>query len=141
MSDNDENKGNIGFWLGVILGGLIGAAVTYLAAADDKDELKRNLIKKGKILLKNLGEFKEGVEEKGAEIKEDVVGRVEEVREGIQEKAEEIPEVAQEAVEKVQEEANKAIANIVKAADKAEIQAHQKARNFFLSKGRPLAKK
>ena len=64
----------------------------------------------------------------------------EDVKEEVQEKVEEIPEVAQEAVEKVQEEADKAIANIVKTADTAEIQAHQKARKFFLSKGKPLVK-
>lgn len=147
MSDFDEfeenqtesHSGGSGFWLGAILGGLLGAGIAYLVT-EDKSQLRKNLIKKGKILLEHWDDFKDDAEKSGRKVEKRLVAEFEDIKEGAQEKAEEIPVVAQEAVEKVQEEANKAIANIVKTADKAEIQAHQQARKFFLSKGKPLAK-
>jgi len=109
MSEEPENKsGHGGFWFGMILGGLIGAVLAVFATADDKDELKKNLLKKGKIFLKHLGDIREEVEEKGEDVKEGVVEKLSEVKE---------------------------------AADKTETRIHQKARKFFLSKGRPLVKK
>jgi len=133
------NGGSSGFWLGVILGGVVGAAIAYLAT-DDKSQLRKNLIKKGRVLLEHWDDFKEDAERSGRKIEKKVAAEFEDVKEEVQGKVEEIPEVAQEAVENVQEEADKAIANIVKTADTAEIQAHQKARKFFLSKGKPLVK-
>ena len=147
MSDFDEieenttelHGGGSGFWLGAIFGGLLGAGIAYLVT-EDKSQLRKNLIKKGKILLEHWDDFKEDAEKSGRKIERRAAAEFEDIKEGVQEKVEEIPVVAQEAVEKVQEEADKAIANIVKTADTAEIQAHQKARKFFLSKGKPLVK-
>ena len=136
---SDRGGGN-GFWLGVVLGGVIGAAVAYLAT-EDKSQLRKNLIKKGKVLLEHWDDFKEDAERSGRKIEKKVSAEFEEVKEEVQDRVEEIPAVAQEAVENVQETANKAITEIVRAADKAEVQAHHQARKFFLSKGRPLVKK
>lgn len=136
MSDSSQegnHNGNL-FWLGMVFGGIVGATAAFLATADDENKIKRTLIKKGKTLLENLGEFKEDVEEKGEELKE-------EVQERVQEGMKEIPEVAQEAVENVQKAANSAISEIVKAADSAENSVHHEARKFFLKKGKPLLKK
>jgi len=133
--DKDQNStSHHGFWLGMILGGLIGAAAAYWASTDDKDELKKDLLKKGKILLKNLDELKEEAQEKGTEIKEVVEEKVEK---GV----EEIPEVAQKAVRSVQGVADRAIGEIVKAAGDVENSAHRQARKFFLKQGKPLVKK
>jgi len=52
------NGGSSGFWLGVILGGVVGAAIAYLAT-DDKSQLRKNLIKKGRVLLEHWDDFKE----------------------------------------------------------------------------------
>ncbi len=147
MSDIDEIEGNnaegrggsSGFWLGVVLGGVIGAAVAYLAT-EDKSQLRKNLIKKGKVLLEHWDDFKDDAADKGKEIQKEVVEKFDDVKENIQDKVEELPDIAQEAVEKVQEEANRAITQIVKTADNAEVHAHQQARKFFLSKGKPLVK-
>jgi len=82
MSNEVEKKGNhVDFWLGVVLGGLVGAALALFVATDDKDELKKNLLKKGKILLKHFGDLCKDVEEKGEEIKEGVVRKIEKVKE------------------------------------------------------------
>jgi len=141
---DDKDKGlNSGFWLGMIFGGIVGAVVTYLAT-EDKSQLKKSLLEKGKILLEHWDDFKDEVEEKGKKlekVEKKFVGELEETKEEAQEMIAEIPAVAQDAVERVQQEANEAIANIVKTADNAEIQAHRQARKFFLSKGRPLVKK
>lgn len=140
MNEEENSRTKSGFWLGMILGGLVGAVAAYLAV-DDKSELRKSLITKGKILLDHLEDFKDEAVEKGEEIKEGVVEKIKDVREEVQDKIEEIPEAAQEAVENVQEVANEAIAKIVKVADKTEANTHKKARLFFLKKGKPLVKK
>lgn len=140
MNEEENSRTKSGFWLGVILGGLVGAVAAYLAV-DDKSELRKSLLKKGKILLDHLEDFKDEAVEKGEEVKKDVTEKISDVKEEIRDKVEEIPEVAQEAVENVQEVANQAISQIVKAADKTEANAHKKARLFFLKKGKPLVKK
>lgn len=147
MSDFDEieenttegHGGSGGFWLGAVLGGLLGAGIVYLVT-EDKSQTRKNLIKKGKVLLEHWDDFKDDAEKSGRKIEKKAVAEFADIKEGVAEKVDEIPTVAQEAVEKVQEEADKAIANIVKTADSAEIQAHRQARKFFLSKGKPLAK-
>lgn len=147
MSDFDETEentaechnGGSGFWLGAILGGLLGAGIAYLVT-EDKSELRKNLIKKGKVLLEHWDDFKDDAEKTGRKIERKAAAEFADIKEGVVEKVDEIPTVAQEAVEKVQEEADKAIANIVKTADSAESKAHRQARNFFLSKGKPLVK-
>jgi len=139
-NNTSGNGGSSGFWLGVILGGVVGAAIAYLAT-EDKSQLRKNLIKKGKVLLEHLDDLKDDAADKGKEIQKEVVEKFDDVKENIQDKVEELPDIAQEAVEKVQEEANRAITQIVKTADNAEVQAHKQARKFFLSKGRPLVKK
>lgn len=140
MDELEQKRQNSGFLLGIVLGGIVGAAVAYLAV-DDKSQLRKNLIKKGKVLLNYLDDLKDDVADKGKEIQKEAVKKFGDVKENIQDKVEELPGIAQEAVEKVQEEANKAIIQIVKTADKAEVQAHKQARKFFLSKGKPLVKR
>ncbi len=140
MDEPEKKSSNTGFLLGAILGGIIGATIAYLAT-DDKSQLRRNLIKKGKILLENLDDFREEAGERGKKIEKEVVKKIEEVKEELQDKIEQIPEVAQEAVETVQRAADKQVAKVVKVADKTENKLHQNARKFFLKKGKPLAKK
>jgi len=120
VSETPESSGgkSSGFLLGIILGAIVGAAAAYLAT-DDKSNLRKQLLKKGKVILDHWEDFKDDSSEKAQEIKEAVV-----------EKVESIPEAAQEVVE-----------NVKKTADKVEMQTHKQARNFFLSKGKPLAKK
>ena len=114
MTDN-ENHSNNGFWLGVIVGGLLGAVVAYIFGSEDKEELKKKLREKGKILLKNLEDFKEKVGESSEGLREKMVSEVGEV----EQKVGELPETVQDAVQTVK----------------------KSAKNFFLKKGKPLAKR
>lgn len=140
MDEVEQKNPNNGFLLGVVLGGIVGAAIAYLAV-DDKSALRKNLVKKGKILLDHLDDFKEDAEQKGMQIQKEVVKRIEEVKEEVADKVEQIPETTAAAVETIQKAADKEVARVVKVADKAENNLHQKARKFFLKKGKPVAKK
>lgn len=151
-NDFEEKNTSVDFWLGLIIGGLLGGALTYLFAVDDKDEFKRSLIKKGKTLLNNLGELSKEAQQKSQELREKATEKITEIQneiqeeaqefqEEIEEKAQELPQLAQEAVTKVKEEANKAIQNIMETAEEIKNQSPQKSPKFFLSKGKPLIKK
>lgn len=56
--ENRKHSDN-SFLTGLVLGGMIGAGVAFLFGKDDKDELRKELVKKGKTALKNLGEILE----------------------------------------------------------------------------------
>lgn len=47
---SEEKKGE-GFMLGFLIGGLIGAAASFLLGVEEGNEIKRTIKKKGKILL------------------------------------------------------------------------------------------
>lgn len=128
--DNEEGQVHhgSGFLIGLLVGGLLGAAAAYFAAADKED--KEGLVAKGRELWGNIKDFREGVGEKGEGVAEEV-----------KEKEEDFPDVAQDAVESVQVAAKEAIAKITQVAEKTENKARYPTRKFFLSKGRPLAKK
>lgn len=69
MNDN-ENRSGRGFLMGMILGGIIGAAAAYLLGGEDREKAKRILKQKGKLLLGSLDDFGDKVGEIGEEVKE-----------------------------------------------------------------------
>lgn len=142
MNDTNEEHGNSGFWFGLAIGGLVGAAAAYLATTDEKE--RKKLLKKGKQILGSLEDFGGEVIEKGKEVKEVVTDKFEEVGDFVEEKTPVVAEAAQEAMAKVQETAQDAIARIEEAAENAGDQAHQfqkSAKKFFLHRGLPVRKR
>lgn len=135
MPDDQQEHGN-GFWIGLAVGGLLGAVGSYLATTDEKQ--RKLLIAKGKQLLENLEEFGESAIEKGEEIKEVVVDKAQKVEKIIEKKAPEVQEMVQEKVEDASEDieeiAKEAIAKIASATQSAQKTG---AKRFF-SKGRAL---
>jgi len=119
----EENKNKNGFFLGVLLGGLIGGVAAYFLSSEDQEEARKNIVKKGKVILKNLDETYEDVKDKGVEVKE-----------AIQEKAE-------ETVENVQDAAQEAVKNIGNTTKRVEKQVTRNASRFFMRQGRSLQKK
>jgi len=77
MNENEERE-NSGFWLGLFIGGLVGAAAGYLLSSEDKKKALDELKKKGKALLENVGEWKEEMIDKGEEVKKVVEGEIKE---------------------------------------------------------------
>lgn len=54
------------FLTGLVLGGVIGAALALIFGKDEDDQLKKTLVKKGKTVLRNLGEI---IEDERADLK------------------------------------------------------------------------
>lgn len=145
---NDENnESNNGFWIGLIVGGILGAGASYLLGIEDKEEAKKKLLQKGKWLLENFEEIGEKVEEKGEEIKEKATEQVAEVKKEVEEKVKDLPEIAQEAVENVQKAAQEAVENIVNAVEENEEVLVEKpvkekkassGKRFFFKKGKQI---
>ncbi|MCL5091116.1 MAG: hypothetical protein M1514_03845 [Patescibacteria group bacterium] len=138
MNDNEEHSN--GFWFGLAIGGLLGAAASYLATTDEVE--RKKLLKKGKLLLENLEEF-------GGNVGEQVEEKVEKVTKLIEKKAPEMVEVAsdtvgdtaddvkkiaQEAIEKI----TASVENLEKTAKKVEKKGFA---NVFLRGGRPVIKR
>ncbi|HUV72585.1 MAG TPA: hypothetical protein VMW25_06280 [Clostridia bacterium] len=119
MNKEEKNQEHSGFWLGMVLGGLLGAAGAFYAATEDKEELREKLVERAKWFLDNLDELKDRVGETGEELREKAI----ELPEMIEEKSENIEEIAKEAIEK-----------ITSATQKAQ----KKGIKTFFSKGKPL---
>lgn len=78
-----EEKKKDGFLLGLVIGGLIGAAAAFLLDKEDSEKVKKIIQKKGKILLDSLEDFSEDtvsdVKEKVQEIPETVSAKVDDL--------------------------------------------------------------
>jgi gas vesicle protein len=120
---SDEGPEGNGFWIGLIVGGLLGAGASYLLGMENKEEAKKKLLEKGKWLLENFGEIGEEIKEKSLEVKDEAAERVSEVRDEIEEKVKDLPEIAEEAVENVQKAAQEAVTSIVNAVEAKEIES------------------
>jgi gas vesicle protein len=92
---NEEGTPPGGFWLGLMVGSLLGAVTAYLTVTDEKD--KRKLIARGKELLGKLEDFGQEIGEKGEELGKDVIETVS----GVSEKVEELPQLAKPVVRAV----------------------------------------
>lgn len=66
------------FLTGLALGGIIGAGLALVFSKDEGDELKKSLIKKGKTMLKNLGEIVEENENKEKKVEKEEKGDLKE---------------------------------------------------------------
>lgn len=115
MSEAENSHNGNGFLIGLVVGGLLGAAAAYILGTEDKDELKKKLKEKGKILLDNLEDMESAIGKKTEGLREKVADQVEIV----EEKVKEIPETVDDAT---------------KTAKKS-------FKKFFFRKGRPLVKK
>lgn len=145
---NDENnENNNGFWIGLIVGGILGAGASYLLGIEDKEEAKKKLLQKGKWLLENFDEIGEGIKEKSLGVKDEAVQKVNEVKDEIEERVRDLPEIAEEAVENVQKAAEEAVENIVNAVEENEEVLVEKpvkektassGKRFFFKKGKQI---
>jgi len=124
----DNNKDNNGFWAGLVVGGLIGAVAAYFLSSEDKEKLRKEIGKKGKLLLRNLEDFGQDAIDKGEEVKE----AIEDKAELIEKKVQKLPKVAHKTIADVQEAAQTVGGNI---------NATKKSfKKFFSKKGKSLAK-
>ena len=73
MNSEGKNEGKKVFLTGLLIGGLLGAAVAYVLGTEDKEELKRQLKKKGKLLLDSLDDFGEKAEKAGRQMEKKIV--------------------------------------------------------------------
>lgn len=55
--EEQQDSHNNAFLAGLVLGGVIGAALALVFSKDENDQFRKTLIKKGKTVLKNLGEM------------------------------------------------------------------------------------
>ena len=148
---NEEENNTSGFWLGMILGGAIGAVAGYLLNSKDKRQALEEIREKGKLLLENLGTLKDEIVEKGEKVKraveEEVVEVVKEVKEAKQDVADEmegVPEAAREAIEKVEKAAQEAVKNISESVKTSNTYVDPRKKGFgkiFFKKGNALVKK
>ncbi|OGD87981.1 hypothetical protein A3D81_00020 [Candidatus Curtissbacteria bacterium RIFCSPHIGHO2_02_FULL_40_17] len=98
MSDHEKNNlpaGRQGNISSLIVGIVIGAAVTYLFTNKEGQKLKNKLLAEGEKLLSSLRESLEEVEEETKEAREEIGQKlssgVEEVKEKVEEEVTEIP--------------------------------------------------
>lgn len=127
---NEEENNTSGFWLGMILGGAIGAVAGYLLSSKDKRQALEEIREKGKLLLENLGTFKDEIVEKGEKVKKAVEA--------------ELPQTAKEAIEKVEKAAQEAVKNISESVKASDIYVDPRKKGFgkiFFKKGNALVKK
>ena len=100
MSEANDKNENHGFLLGLIVGGAIGAAISYFLNSEDKEKALIALKEKAGVLLENFGEFKEDFVDKTQEIKEEVEEKTQEIIEEVKE----LPQTVKQTVEKAVEE-------------------------------------
>ncbi len=138
MSEEENNTS--GFWLGMILGGAIGAVAGYLLSSKDKRQALEEIREKGKQLLENLGTFKDEIVEKGEKVKRVVEAEVEDIASEM----EGVPQAAKEAIEKVEKAAQEAVKNISESVKTSNTYVDPRKKGFgkiFFKKGNALVKK
>lgn len=148
---NEEESSTSGFWLGMILGGAIGAVAGYLLNSKDKRQALEEIKGKGRLILENLGDFKDEVVEKGERVKKvvvaevvDVAQEVKEAKEAVAQEMEGVPEAAREAIEKVEKAAAEAVKNISDSVKSSGSRIDPRKKGFgkiFFKKGEALVKK
>ena len=55
----EKHRSDNSFLTGLVLGGVIGAGLAFIFGKEEGEEVRKTLAKKGKLLLKNLGEILE----------------------------------------------------------------------------------
>jgi len=140
--NENENKGG-GFWLGLAIGGLVGAVTSYFALTDDKQ--RRKLLKKGKAIIEGLEDFGGDVVDRGEEIKDQVSDKIEGVSEVVEEKKPQVTKATKKAVKQIKAVASDAVEKIEDVAEGASDTAvgikKSVIKKFFFRKGKPLVKK
>lgn len=90
MSDSEKNNN----FSSLVVGVIIGAAITYLFTNKKGQKIKDHLLKEGEKLL-------EGISDIASDLEENVTKKLEEGKEEVEEKVEEAPEVPQH-IEQIQ---------------------------------------
>jgi len=148
---NEEENNTSGFWLGLLIGGAVGAVAGYLFSNEDKKQALEEIKGKAKLLLENLGEIKDETLEKGEKVKKVIeaeVGEVvKEVKSGQDEIAKEVegvPQAAKEAIDRVEKAAQEAVKNISESVKSSNTRIDPRKKGFgksFFKKGNALVKK
>ena len=123
---NDQNRGN-GFFSGVILGGLLGAALVFLYGTKEGKKIKEELVKKGKEVIDDLPEIVSDLEKQGEEFAQ----KTEEVKKKLEEKAKEF---SSEAKKKI----GSSLSHIEEAQQRGREAAATVRKHFFVRKGKKL---
>lgn len=92
MSDDSRNNNNFS---SVVLGVIIGTAVTYLFTNKKGQKIKEHLLREGKKLLEDLAEIAQ-------EAEENVAKKLEEEKKEIEEKVEEVTSEVPKHIEQLQ---------------------------------------
>lgn len=150
MENNSENE-NGGFWLGLLIGGAIGAAAGYLFSSEDKKKALLELKEKGRVLLENVGEWKDEAVGKGEVIKKVVEKKTAEVAKQagkeagiVKEEIKDTAEAAKEAIQRVEQVAKEAVEDISQSVETSVKTFNPKKKGFgkfFFKKGQALIKK
>ncbi len=128
MSDHDDK----GFIIGLMIGGLIGAAAMFLFGTKKGEEVREDLRKKGEDILENLDGILKQLEEKSREVKK----QAEKVKEQIAQKAGEVKEnLSEEMTEKLDD----TLAKIENLQDRGREVTANLRKKYFTKDGKKLA--
>lgn len=83
MADEQTKSAQSSFFSGIIIGSVLGA-LAALFLTEDRDQLAKDIKKKGKQILRELPKVIEDFEEKGERVSADIVEKAEEVIESSQ---------------------------------------------------------
>lgn len=122
-----EEKRSSGFFNGLILGGLIGAALVWLNLTEDGKKTKKLLLKKGQKVIDDLPEKVKELEKQGEEFAQ----KAEEIKQKLEAKARELtPEI--------KEKLKNSLAHIEKTQERGRQAAATARQRFFTRKGKKL---
>lgn len=124
---NDQNRGN-GFFSGILLGGLLGAALVFLYGTKEGKKIKDELIKKGREVIDDLPDVVRDLEKQGEEFAQ----KAEEVKDKLEEKAREFSSEAKEKIDS-------SLSHIEEAQKRGREAAATVRKHFFVRKGKKLS--
>lgn len=117
-----EEKNENSFFSGLIIGGLLGAAVAFFVGKEEGKQLEKLLRKKGKILLDNLNEMSDDVSE------------------SVNEKVEDVSQTVKKIPDLVVDQASEVKENLVQKSESVQKTGKTSLRRFFIKAGKKLAK-
>jgi gas vesicle protein len=98
---SEEKNSNAKFFIGVVLGGIIGAIILFLMGTKDGKKTRKELEHKGRELLDDLHEKLDEIEEQGRELAEKGEKLKKHLEEEIEDKKEYLTDEATERVDQV----------------------------------------
>ncbi|MFH0863489.1 MAG: hypothetical protein V1858_00155 [Candidatus Gottesmanbacteria bacterium] len=122
---SEDNKDSNGFWLGLLIGGFLGAAMLMLAGSKEGKKIIEQLLEKGENLGEELQEKLEDSGQKINEVKEATTTKINEVKE----------QVGNETIERL----DNALAKLEEVQGQAQDATEKIRKRFFTQSGRKLS--